>query len=80
LPAETAEPEVVGAATGVILSIGYAGGVFGPLITGFLKDVTGIFLYSFFAFAAMAFIALASSLLLREKLSSHASSSKNKKE
>jgi CP family cyanate transporter-like MFS transporter len=78
LPAETAEPEVVGAATGVILSIGYAGGVSGPLITGFLKDVTGTFLYSFFAFGAMAFIALASSLLLQENLSSHASGSRKK--
>ena len=41
LPVEMIPKESVGAAGGMILSIGFIGGIIGPLITGHLLDLTG---------------------------------------
>jgi len=41
LPVEMMPKEVVGAATGLMLSIGYIGGLIGPLIGGHILDRTG---------------------------------------
>ena len=41
LPVEMMPEKVVGAASGLILSVGYIGGVIGPLIGGYFFDLTG---------------------------------------
>ena len=41
LPVEMVPKEQVGAASGLLLSIGYIGGIIGPLIGGRILDVTG---------------------------------------
>jgi cyanate permease len=41
LPVELMPEEEVGTASGLILSIGYLGGVIGPLIGGRIYDLTG---------------------------------------
>ncbi len=41
LPVEMVPKEQVGAASGLVLSIGYIGGVIGPLIGGRILDITG---------------------------------------
>jgi cyanate permease len=41
LPVETMSREEVGTASGFVLSIGYAGGIIGPLIGGRVLDLTG---------------------------------------
>jgi CP family cyanate transporter-like MFS transporter len=41
LPVEMVPKEEVGAASGLVLSVGYAGGVVGPLVGGRILDITG---------------------------------------
>ena len=41
LPAEMMPRKVVGASSGLILSVGYMGGIIGPLVGGRIFDVTG---------------------------------------
>ena len=41
LPVEMVPKEQVGAASGLVLSVGYIGGIIGPLIGGRILDVTG---------------------------------------
>ncbi|MFQ5998190.1 MAG: CynX/NimT family MFS transporter [Candidatus Bathyarchaeia archaeon] len=43
LPVELVKPSEVGSATGIILSVGSVGAILGPLLTGYLRDVTGSF-------------------------------------
>lgn len=43
LIAEVVEAEAIGRAGGLVLSVGYLGGVLGPSLTGYLRDVTGGF-------------------------------------
>ncbi len=43
LIAEVVEAEAIGRAGGLVLSVGYMGGVLGPSLTGYLRDVTGDF-------------------------------------
>ncbi len=41
LPVEMVPKEQVGAASGLVLSVGYIGGIIGPLMGGRILDVTG---------------------------------------
>lgn len=54
LPVEMIPKESVGAAGGMILSIGFIGGIIGPLITGHLLDLTGSLDLSFFILIAVS--------------------------
>lgn len=41
LPLEMVPKESVGTASGLVLSFGYTGGLVGPLLAGYIMDVTG---------------------------------------
>jgi cyanate permease len=41
LPPELIPKEAVGRASGMILSVGYLGGLFGPYVAGYILDSTG---------------------------------------
>ncbi len=43
LPVDVSPPTRVGAATGVVFSVGHGGGLFGPFLVGLLRDWTGRF-------------------------------------
>lgn len=57
LTAELVPPEGIGRASGMILSIGYIGGLVGPWLTGYTIDVTGNLNTSFILLLAIAAIA-----------------------
>lgn len=41
LPLELVNPANAGTASGIVISVGYIGGALGPLIAGYIKDLTG---------------------------------------
>jgi cyanate permease len=41
LPVELVSKESVGVASGMVLSIGYLGGLVGPWLAGYIMDITG---------------------------------------
>jgi MFS transporter, CP family, cyanate transporter len=56
-PAQFASQEKVGRAAGAILAIGYLGGLVGPPLAGYLKDITGSFFSTFMVMAGAGLIA-----------------------
>lgn len=65
IPSETLPRSVSGSAMGLINALGNLGGYFGPLVVGYLNELTGNFVYGFAALG-MGFIAAAGlTLLLR---------------
>jgi nitrate/nitrite transporter NarK len=57
----------IGAASGILFSIGGIGGFTGPLIVGFLTDSTGTILTGMIALAALVEAMLILTLLIKEK-------------
>jgi len=72
LPIEIVKEENVGRTAGAILSIGYAGALLGPPLTGFLRDMTGAFRFGYLLLTIAAVVAAALSYGLPERqLSRH---------
>jgi cyanate permease len=57
-PAQFSKQEKVGRAAGAILAIGYLGGLIGPPVAGYLRDVTGSFFSVFMVMAGAGLIAV----------------------
>ena len=57
LPIELVPTEAVGRASGMILCIGYIGGLVGPWVTGHIMDITGSLDRALVVFAILAVIA-----------------------
>lgn len=66
LSPEIVPAEGVGRASGMVLSIGYIGGLVGPWITGYIVDITGTFKLAFILLALMAAVATFFALRLPE--------------
>jgi CP family cyanate transporter-like MFS transporter len=66
LPVEFVSAEEVGAASGLMLSIGYVGGIVGPLIGGYTFDLTGRLDLMLFTLVGVSVAAIVISLKLRE--------------
>ena len=66
LPTELVEKKYIGMTAGVMLSIGYIGGLVGAPLTGFLKDMTGQLYLGFVAFFAFSVLACVLVLILPE--------------
>ena len=67
LPVEIAEVHDVGRAAGAILSIGYIGALLGPPLTGFLRDMTGLFGVGFMVLMISSIVAAGLSYGLPER-------------
>jgi len=59
LPIELMPKEAVGTASGLIVSIGFSGGVVGPIVGGMILDSTGSFNVSLLVLIAISLIAIA---------------------
>lgn len=66
LPVDVSPPARVGAATGVVFSVGHGGGLFGPFLVGLLRDWTGRFEAGLLALLAMVLVMTAVSLSIPE--------------
>lgn len=66
LPVELVSAEEVGTASGLMLSIGYVGGIVGPLIGGYTFDLTGGLDLMLFTLVGVSVAAIIISLKLRE--------------
>jgi MFS transporter, CP family, cyanate transporter len=66
LPLELVNPSHAGTASGVVISIGYIGGALGPLIAGYLKDVTGTLTSTIILLAVLMVISMALVFLMPE--------------
>jgi len=66
LPIELMPRKVVGTATGLIMSIGFSGGVIGPLAGGYILDITGSLNISLLVLIAASIIAIIISLRIPE--------------
>jgi cyanate permease len=66
LPVDIAARHSVGAATGVVLSIGYGLAAFGPLGAGALHDLTGTYASSMLALVICAVLLLVGGIILPE--------------
>jgi len=66
LPVEMVPKEEVGAASGLVLSIGYIGGVIGPLIGGRILDLTGSLSLSLIVLAGVSVAMIGAALMLPE--------------
>ncbi len=58
LPLELVTPAYAGTASGIVISIGYIGGALGPLIAGYLKDLTGSLTFSIILLVVIMVISL----------------------
>lgn len=77
LPVETLPPEDVGRASGLMLAIGYSGGVIGTLVGGRILDLTGSLDKSLLALVAVSIAATVIAFKLPEtapRVSSHPAS------
>jgi len=66
LPVEVVSREEVGSASGLMLSIGYVGGILGPLIGGYTFDLTGGLDLMLFTLVGVSVAAIIISLKLQE--------------
>ena len=66
VPVERVGLVKAGGAMGLTLSIGYIGGLVGPWLVGYLRDLTGAFWSGFLSIAVVSEVALLLSLLLKE--------------
>ncbi|HUZ47697.1 MAG TPA: MFS transporter [Terriglobia bacterium] len=64
IPSETLPRSVSGSAMGLINALGCLGGYFGPLLVGYLDNLTGNFVYGFAALGAGFILAAGLTLLL----------------
>jgi cyanate permease len=73
LPVEMVPPESVGTASGLVLSLGYIGGIAGPLVTGYIVDATGTLSIPLLILFGVALIWTVSGFLLPETGTGHES-------
>jgi len=66
LPLELVRAEYAGTASGIVISIGYIGGAAGPLIAGYLKDITGTLVPSIIVLAVLMIVSMILILLIPE--------------
>jgi cyanate permease len=66
LPVEMVPKEEVGTASGLVLSVGYAGGVIGPLIGGRILDLTGSLSLSLVVLAGISIAMVGAAFMLPE--------------
>jgi len=66
LPLEISDPDIVGAASGFILAVGYLGAIIGPLVSGYILDLTGSLQMSMIILIILSATATIISLLLPE--------------
>lgn len=66
LPVDISHPARVGTVTGVVLTVGYAGALVGPLLAGYLRDVTGSFAGGIVAMLALSVVMTAAAVRLPE--------------
>ena len=66
LPVEMVPKEEVGAASGLVLSVGYIGGVIGPLMGGRILDITGSFSLSLVVLAGVSVAMVGIAFMLPE--------------
>jgi CP family cyanate transporter-like MFS transporter len=66
LPVEIMPQETVGTASGLIISIGFAGGVLGPMIGGYILDITGSLNTSLLILIGIAIVATITGLRIPE--------------
>jgi len=66
LPVEMVSKEEVGAASGLLISIGYIGGVIGPLIGGRILDITGSLNFALLILAGASIAIVCMTFMLRE--------------
>jgi len=66
LPIELVDADHVGSATGIILSIGYFGGLIGPVLTGYVRDVTGVFSFAIIVLTLISIITFVLSFSIPE--------------
>ncbi len=66
LPVDISPPARVATATGVALTVGYAGALVGPLLAGYLRDVTGSFAGGITAMLALTVAMTGAALALPE--------------
>jgi CP family cyanate transporter-like MFS transporter len=66
LPMELVDADHVGAATGVVLSVGYSGGLIGPVLTGYVRDVTGMFSLAIIVLTVISAITFVLSFIIPE--------------
>jgi len=66
LPTELVESRLVGSVSGIILSIGYIGGVVGPWVSGYIRDLTGDFFHVLVILTLVAVVATFLTFLLPE--------------
>lgn len=68
LPVEVVPPEQFGAASGVVLAVGYLGAVIGPVVAGYILDVTLGFQITFIILSAMSLLTLGLAFLVPANL------------
>jgi CP family cyanate transporter-like MFS transporter len=66
LPVEMVEPGQGGAATGLMMSIGYIGALVGPLAGGYIIDKTGSYDWVFISLALVSAVTVAVCLIIPE--------------
>ena len=66
LPVEMMPREDVGVASGIVLSLGYTGGVLGTLVGGYILDITGSLDHSFLVLAGLSVVAVGIALKVPE--------------
>lgn len=58
MPLDLVETKHVGMASGIVISVGYAGAALGPLLAGYFIDVSGTFVYSLIMLAIVMLISM----------------------
>jgi cyanate permease len=66
LPIEIMPKEAVGTASGLLITIGFSGGIVGPLVTGHILDITGRFDLSLFILIGISVAAIVLALKIPE--------------
>jgi len=66
LPVEMVEPGQAGAATGLMMSIGYIGALVGPLAGGYILDATGSYTWVFLSLAIVSAVTVGVCLMVPE--------------
>ena len=66
LPVEMMPREDVGVASGIVLSLGYTGGVLGTLVGGYILDITGSLDHSFLILAGLSVVTVGIALKVPE--------------
>ncbi|HLG73194.1 MAG TPA: MFS transporter [Chloroflexota bacterium] len=71
IPVDVSRADEVGAFSGMMLTVGYGGGILGPLVIGFLRDVTGSNLYSLLAMLFVCLVQLGLCIMMPETSPRH---------